>query len=124
MFNSRVFWLIVATIFVYVVKFVNPTFPLDVTTVLNAILFILGLVGVVVTLRAVTKRALGWSDLLHSLPLWSLIASLVSFVVHYYFPTFPMDEVLILAVIVWVLDQFGIQPTIMKVKVALAHYIE
>lgn len=111
-FNSRAFWVAVVAILVFVARFFNPAFPIDEANLLAAILFVLSLVGIVPQLNR--KYGATFGDLLASMPFWMLVASLVSFGIHFYFPTFPLDQAILLAVIVFVLNQFGINPTLAR----------
>lgn len=49
-------------------------------------------------------------DILKSKVFWTLVVGVIAFVVKFYSPTFPMDEVQILAVVLFVLHSFGIDP--------------
>jgi di/tricarboxylate transporter len=46
----------------------------------------------------------------NSLPFWQLLAGLAAFVIHFFAPTFPFDQIAILAFILFVLGYFGIHP--------------
>lgn len=50
--------------------------------------------------------------LFNSLTFWTLLVGLVAFVLRFYFPTFPLDEVSILALVLFVLGLIGITPTL------------
>jgi hypothetical protein len=41
---------------------------------------------------------------------WTLVAGLIAFVAKFFYPAFPLDEVQILALVVFVLNSFGINP--------------
>ncbi len=45
-----------------------------------------------------------------SLTFWTLLAGLLAFIARWYFPTFPLDSVSILALILFVLGLIGIVP--------------
>jgi hypothetical protein len=92
----------------FVIKFFYPNFPFDQTQILAAVLFVLGLFGVYPQARA--RLLLTVDDLLHSLAFWVLVAGVLNYAVHYYLPNFPVIEADLLAVIVFVLYQFGIVP--------------
>lgn len=47
-----------------------------------------------------------------SLTFWTLLVGLLAFVLRYYFPAFPLDEVSILALVLFVLGLIGITPTL------------
>jgi len=111
MLNSLQFWTLVAGLVAFVAKFFYPNFPVDETQILAALLFLLGLIGVVPQLRT---RAVTGYNLLTSKAFWTLVAGLVSFVVHYYFPTFPLDQAVLLSVIFFVLSAFGVNPELRK----------
>lgn len=106
-YQSLTFWTLIAGLAAFVARFFFPAFPLDETQILAFILFALGLIGVVPQLR--TRGALT-SDIVHSLAFWQLIAGLVTFVLHFYAPNFPFDQVALLGVILFVLGLFGVVP--------------
>jgi hypothetical protein len=110
--KSLAFWTLVAGVIAFVAKFFAPALPFDATQILAAILFVLGLAGVVPTLRArVYGRALvAPADILKSLPFWTMVTGLVSFIVHFYAPAFPFEQSAILALVVYVLGFFQITP--------------
>jgi uncharacterized membrane protein HdeD (DUF308 family) len=111
--SSLAFWTLVAGFLGFVVKFLFPAFPFGADQILAAIMFILGAIGIVPTARlhaAIANRAVNFGDLLKSLQFWSLLAGLISFVVHFYSPTFPFVEAEILALIVYVLSLFDVTP--------------
>jgi NADH:ubiquinone oxidoreductase subunit K len=114
-FKSLTFWTLVAGLLAFVAKFLFPTFPLDAAGILAAILFVLGLIGVVPAVRANRASvAMGasadWVGLVNSLAFWQLVAGILYFVVKFFAPNFPMDQGAILAVIVFVLGFFGVTP--------------
>lgn len=106
-FKSLTFWTLIAGVLAFVVKFFQPNFPLDNQGILSLILFLLGLFNIVPTMRF---QGATWIDLFKSLPFWTMVAGLLSFVVHFFFPDFPLDDVGVLAVIVYLLGLFGITP--------------
>lgn len=110
MFNSLTFWTLVAGLIVFLAKFFQPSFPLTQDQILAAIVFLLGLVNVYPTFRGLVKRLVTFSDLLKSKPFWVLIAGLAGFVVRYYFPTFPLDDMAILGALIFILGFFNINP--------------
>lgn len=114
-YASLPFWTLVAGFVVYVIKFFSPTFPLSDADILSGILFVLGLFGVVPTVRlAMSARGMTASftlgDLFNNLQFWSLLVGVASFVIHYYAPTFPFTEALILSAVLYALGFFGITP--------------
>ena len=109
MLKSLTFWTLVAGVLAFVAKFFFPAFPLDNTAILSAILFLLGLFGVIPTAQAL-RRGLAAGSIFGSMPFWELVVGLVSFVVHYFAPTFPMDAAMILALVLFILGYFGIKP--------------
>lgn len=113
-YQSLAFWTLVVGVVAFVIRFFAPTFPFDETQILAAVLFVLGLVGVVPTARAAAQvrgaLAVAPSDILKSLPFWTLVAGLVAFVLHYFFPTFPFEQSAILAFVIFILGFFQITP--------------
>lgn len=113
-YKSLAFWTLVAGFLAFVAKFLSPNFPLSNQDILNALLFLLGLFGIVPAARVGalmrSSATVGLVDLLSSLQFWTLLAALASFVIHYYLPEFPFTEVMILSVILYVLEFFGIIP--------------
>ena len=105
--QSLAFWTLVAGALAYLAKFFLPSFPLDTAGILAVILFVLGLIGVVPQVRLMGAT---FKDLLKSMAFWQIIAGLVWFVAHYYFPTFPLDEVGVLAFVIFILGMFQIDP--------------
>lgn len=112
--NSLAFWTMVVGLLAYVIRFFMPTFPFDETQILAAVLFVLGLVGIVPAARASAKirgaLAVAPADILKSLQFWTLLSGVVAFVLHFYFPTFPFEQSAILAFVVFVLGFFQITP--------------
>lgn len=106
-FRSLTFWTLLAGLAAFVAGFYFPAFPFDATTILAAILFVLGLIGVVPQLRA--QRAITGS-IVSSLAFWQLVAGFVFFVIKFFAPTFPFDETIILGFFLFVLGWFNIQP--------------
>ncbi len=108
---SLQFWTLVAGLLAFTARYYFPSFPLDEAGILALLLFALGLIGIVPQFRLYGARvALTTTVLYNSLPFWQLVAGLAAFVLHYFVPDFPFDEVLILAAIVFVLGLFGITP--------------
>jgi len=107
-YQSLTFWTLVAGLAAFVARFYFPEFPLDEVSILAAILFVLGLIGVVPTFRA--QRLAAFPPIFNSLAFWQLVAGLAAFVFHFFAPEFPLDEVAIMAVILFVLSYFGITP--------------
>jgi hypothetical protein len=110
MFNSLSFWTMVAGLLAFVAKFFLPSFPIGDAEILALILFLLGLFEIVPEFRL--RRAVGASvsDLLKSLPFWEMVAGLLSFIVLFYFPTFPLDANGVLGILLFVLALFKIGP--------------
>lgn len=106
-FRSLTFWTLAAGLLAFVAKWYFPTFPFDEVTILAAILFVLGLINVVPQLRA--QRALT-APIVNSLAFWQLVAGFVVFILHFFAPNFPFDQLAILAFILFVLGFFGIHP--------------
>ena len=106
-FQSLTFWTLVVGLLAFVVRFFFPTFPLDEATILSAVLFVLGLIGVYPQIRA--QGALTTS-IIHSLAFWQLVAGLVTFILHFFAPSFPFDQAVILAFFLFVLGYFNIHP--------------
>lgn len=107
--KSYAFWVLVAGFIVGTLKILNPAFPIDAATLLSAILFVLGLVGIVPTLRI---KSLMPSDIFKSLAFWQLLVGLVGFVLRFVFPTLPPEitDTILLSVVVFILGFFGITP--------------
>jgi hypothetical protein len=110
-FNSLQFWTLVAGLAAFTTRYYFPAFPLDEAGILALLLFVLGLIGVVPTLRTYGfKASLATASFYNSLAFWQLVAGLVFFVLRYFAPTLPIDEAIILAVILFVLAALGIVP--------------
>lgn len=114
-FESLAFWTLVVGVVAFVVKFFAPTFPFDETQILAAVLFVLGLVGIVPAARASARvrgalATVSGGDIFKSLQFWTLVAGLGSFVIHYYAPTFPLEQSAILALVIFILGFFQITP--------------
>ena len=113
-FKSLTFWTLVVGVLAFVAKFFLPAFPLDNQGILSLILFLLGLVNIVPTARLISAT---FSDLLKSLHFWTMLTGLVSFVIHYFAPTFPMDAAAILTVVLIILGLFNINPELRLRKI-------
>lgn len=109
-FKSLTFWTLIAGLLAFVAKFYFPTFPLDAAGILAAILFVLGLIGVVPAFRAMGVRGAVAGGIVNSLAFWQLIAGLLFFVLRFFAPSFPFDQGVILGVIVFILGWFGVKP--------------
>ena len=105
--KSLTFWTLLAGLLAFVARWYFPAFPLDYISILDLIIFLLGLIGIVPQLRA--QRALTPS-IVNSLAFWQLVAGFVAFVLHFFAPAIPVDQVAILAIIVFVLGWFNIYP--------------
>jgi hypothetical protein len=105
---------VIAGIILAALKQLYPTIPITEEQIALAITFLLGLFGVVVQFRARTKiRSLnpdGGNVILNSKAFWVMVAGLLSFVVMAFFPDFPIVNLDIAALLLWVLAQFGINP--------------
>jgi len=106
-FKSLTFWTLGVGIVAFVLRYYFPSFPLDEANILAVVLFLLGLFGVVPALRV--HGALS-ADIVHSLAFWQLVAGFLIFVIRFFAPSFPFDETTLLAVIVFVLGFFGVNP--------------
>lgn len=109
-FQSLTFWTLLVGVIAFVTRWYFPTFPLDEITILSLVLFFLGLIGITPTLRAYGARALTSPPVINSLAFWQLVAGLVSFVIHFFAPDFPVGVEVILGVILFVLGYVGITP--------------
>ena len=106
-YQSLTFWTLIAGLAAFTLRWYFPAFPVDEITILAAILFVLGLIGVVPQLRA--QRSLT-PPIINSLAFWQLVAGLVVFALHFFAPSFPFDQAAILAAILFVLGFFGVHP--------------
>lgn len=109
-FQSLTFWTLLVGVIAFVLRWYFPTFPLDEVSILAAVLFVLGLIGITPTLRARGLRATLTPPVINSLAFWQLIAGFVAFVIHFFAPDFPFGAEAILAVILFVLGYIGITP--------------
>jgi hypothetical protein len=109
-FKSLTFWTLIAGLVAFVAKFFFPAFPMDAAGILAAILFVLGLIGVVPSVRAMGVRGAVAGGIINSLAFWQLVAGLLFFVLRWFAPSFPFDQGIILAFIVFVLGWFGVTP--------------
>lgn len=114
--GSKAFWMALIAVVLFVVKFFAPTFPFDAVAIYSVVVFILSFFGVVPQLRAIRRYALGWSDLFSSAAFWMLLVALISYVIHYYLPTFPITEADLGILVIWILTQVGVNPTVARVK--------
>lgn len=106
-FKSLTFWTLIAGLLAFVAKFFLPTFPLDNAQILAAILFFLGLFGVVPAFRVQGAMT---ANIASSLAFWQLIAGLLIFIAKYFAPSFPFDVNTLMSVILFVLGWFQITP--------------
>jgi hypothetical protein len=107
------FWTLVVALGTYIAKYFYPDLPLTEAEILAGVLFLIGLIGIVPAVRAAFNVAvIGYTlaDLFKSLPFWVLVAGLIGFVVRFFAPEFPYTDAVILSVIVFLLNRFGIQP--------------
>jgi uncharacterized membrane protein YqjE len=109
-FKSLTFWTLVAGLLAFVATFFFPNFPLDAAGILALVLFLLGLIGVVPTFRAMGVRGAVAGGIVNSLAFWQLVAGLLFFVVRFLAPDFPLDQGVILGVILFILGWFGVKP--------------
>jgi len=109
-YKSLTFWTLVAGLLAFVAKYFFPAFPLDTAGILALILFVLGLIGVVPAVRALGFRGAVAGGIVNSLAFWQLVAGLLFFVVRFLAPDFPLDQGVILGVILFILGWFGIKP--------------
>lgn len=109
------FWTLAVALLTYVAKYFYPDLPLDDAGILAGVLFLLGLIGVVPTVRGIRLSRYGATvgDLFKSLAFWTLVAGLIGFVVRFYAPEFPYTDAVILSVIVFLLNRVGINPQLM-----------
>lgn len=105
--KSLTFWTLVAGLLAFLARWYFSTFPFDEVTILSAILFVLGLIGIVPQLRI--HGALT-APIVNSLAFWQLVAGFVAFVLHFWAPNFPFEQAAILAFILFVLGWFQIHP--------------
>jgi len=110
MLENLQFWTMLVAVLAFVAKFFFPEFPFDDTQILAAVLFILGLFGIVPQFRMRGIFGVTFVDLLKSKAFLTMVAGLVVFVVNHYAPTFPITEVGLVSLFVWVLAFFGIVP--------------
>jgi hypothetical protein len=106
-YKSLTFWTLIAGLAAFVAHWYFPAFPFDEVTILAAILFVLGLIGVVPAFRA--HRSLT-PPIVNSLAFWQLVAGVVVFVLHFFASNFPFDQAAIMAFVLFVLGFFGIHP--------------
>ncbi len=96
-----------------------PWFPFTDAQILAAMLFLLGLIGVVpqvwIMLKYKLKRGLtGTEGWLKSKALWEMVAGIASIILLAYFPNLPITPAMILAFILFALNQAGINPEIKR----------
>lgn len=105
---------IVAGLLLAALKAFFPTIPLTEEQIVLVVTFLLGLFGIVVQVRARAKlRQLdpnGGNVILNSKAFWLLIASVLSLVVTSFFPDFPIAQVDIAGVLLWLVAQAGLNP--------------
>jgi hypothetical protein len=106
-YNSLTFWTLLVGLIGFAIRFYYAAFPLDNVSILALVLFALGLIGVVPAVRA---RGALEGDIIHSLAFWQLVAGFLVFVVHFFAPALPIDNVIILGIIMYVLSWFGVKP--------------
>lgn len=111
MIHKLQFWTLLVGVIGYAVRFFYPDFPLDNEQILAGVLLLLGLIGVVPTVRAIRAKVYGatWKDLLTSLPFLSLVSGLIGFVVRYYQPDFPFSDAVIFSVVAWFVARLTVE---------------
>lgn len=111
-YKSLTFWALVAAFLAYVARFFAPTFPMDQAQILSALLFLIGLFGIVPTMLITKTRSLSLSSesIFLMKEFWFLLVGVVAFVIHSYFPTFPLDDNALLALVLFIVGLFGIHP--------------
>jgi hypothetical protein len=108
--KSLKFWTLLVGLVLFAVKWYFPTFPLTFEQLLAAVLFFLGLVDIVPTLRAQGLRALATSPIVNSLAFWQLVAGLVAFILTTFAPNIGISPEIVLGVILFVLGLFQVHP--------------
>ncbi len=109
--KSLTFWTLIAGLLAFVAKFYFSTFPFDGGTILAAILFVLGLIGVVPAVRMRTAFVSpSGGGIVNSLAFWQLVSGFLFFVVRFFAPAFPFDQSIILAFFLFILGWFNITP--------------
>lgn len=111
-YKSLNFITLLVGLVMFVVTFFVPAFPLSQANVLELVLFALGLIGIYPQFKLNGFRGALAGDILNSLPFWQLVVGLVSFVISYYFPNFPLGSDYLLPLFLFVLGLFGIVPTV------------
>jgi len=106
-FKSLTFWTLLAGLLAFVARWYYPAFPFDAVSILALIVFVLGLIGVVPQFRAHGALTVG---IVNSLAFWQMVAGFIAFVLHFFAPTFPFDQVIILGFILFLLGIFNIYP--------------
>jgi hypothetical protein len=122
MISNLQFVTLIAGFLAYVATFFYPEFPLDEEQILAAVLFLLGLIGIYPTVRAIRNPLVDdytLVDLFKSLAFWTLVAGLLGFIIRYYKPDFPYADAVILSVIVFLLNQVGIKPEARSAEVSI-----
>lgn len=113
-FKSLNFITLLVGLVMFVITFYVPAFPLDQANVLELVLFALGLINIYPTVNAMGVRGAIAGGILDSLPFWQLLVGLVTFVLDFYFPNFPIGYQPLLAIFLFVLGLFKIVPTIIQ----------
>ena len=106
-YKSLTFWTLLVGVAGFAIRFYAPAFPLDDVSILALVLFALGLIGVTPTFRAKGAFSVG---IVNSLAFWQLVAGFLVFVVHFFAPELPIDEPILLGLIMYALSLFGIKP--------------
>lgn len=105
---------IIAGLILAALKQFFPTIPLTEEQIVLVITFLLGLFGVVVqVMKRAQIRSLnpdGGNVVLNSKAFWLGIASLISLVITAYAPDFPIAQVDIAGVLLWLVAQVGLNP--------------
>jgi len=114
MLQNLEFWTLLVGLILFVVKFFFPAFPFDETQVLAFVLFLLGLVGIYPQLMQRKLLGVTAGDLFKSKAFWTLVSGFGVFLIHQFLPAFPIDQAMLMGVILFVLARFGITPELMK----------
>ncbi len=111
-FNSLNFWTLVIGLIYFVAKFFFPAFPLNPDQMLALLLAALGGIGIYPRVKAAIRgiAPVTINDLIRNKEFWFLLTGVIYFIVKFYVPAFPLTDVVLLAVVLFVLSLFGINP--------------
>jgi hypothetical protein len=107
--KSLKFWTLIAGLLAFTAKFYFTNFPFDEVQIIAGILFLLGLFGLVPTVRAGLVGGSA-SPIYKSMDFWKLVAGLLAFAAKWYASSFPFTSDVLLAALVFLLGLFGINP--------------